>query len=93
MLPVSANDLQTLADLVQRGQTKARVLTRAHMRLQSTKGGSVAPIAEASQVCQATVYTTWHRYRAGTGGDRPAADARRARRGGRGRGGADGASV
>lgn len=65
MITVSADDRQTLEDLVHRGQTKARVLTRAHMVLQSAKGWSAAQIAEASHVCQATVYNTWHRYQDG----------------------------
>jgi len=65
MITVSAADQQMLEDLVHRGQTKARVLTRAHILLQSAKGWSVAQIAEASHVCQATVYNTWHRYQDG----------------------------
>lgn len=65
MITVSAADLQTLAEVVHRGRTKARVLTRAQILLQTAKGWSVAQIAEASQVCQATVYNTWHRYQDG----------------------------
>jgi hypothetical protein len=65
MIMLTADERTQLDDLVHRGTSKARVLTRARILLKSADGWSVARIAQALEVCPATVSNTRRRYQQG----------------------------
>lgn len=65
MLNVTSEERAQLELLLHRGQTKTRVLTRARIVLKSAEGWSAAQIAQALEICPATVTNTRRRYQEG----------------------------
>lgn len=62
---ISDEERQQLDLVVRQGHHKARVLTRARILLKTADGWSVERIAEALDVCPATVSNTRRRYQQG----------------------------
>jgi DNA-directed RNA polymerase specialized sigma24 family protein len=55
VMTLSREECTTLENFVHRGKANARTLTRAHVLLKSAEGWSIAELAEAFDVCEATV--------------------------------------
>lgn len=65
MIALTADDRRQVEDVLHRGTSKARVLTRARILLKSADGWTIERIAQALDVCPATVSNTRHRYQQG----------------------------
>jgi transposase len=65
MITLTAEERKQIDDLIHRGMSKARVLTRARILLKSADGWSIERIAQALDVCPATVSNTRRRYQQG----------------------------
>src|SRR5690348_455200 len=65
MITLTSDERTQLEDQLHRGIAKARVLTRARILLKSADGWSVERIAQALEVCPATVSNTRRRYQLG----------------------------
>jgi transposase len=65
MITLTADERTQLDDLIHHGTSKARVLTRARILLKSADGWSIERIAQALDVCPATVSNTRRRYQQG----------------------------
>jgi hypothetical protein len=62
MITLTADERRQVEDLVHRGTAKARVLTRARILLKSADGWTIERIAQALDVCPATVSNVRRRY-------------------------------
>jgi len=62
---LTKDERTTLESFVHRGKANARTLTRAHILLKSADGWSTAEIAEALEVCEATVTNVRRRFAQG----------------------------
>ena len=62
---LSSEERETLEAFVHRGKAKARTLTRARILLKSAEGWSTAALAEALDVCPATVTNVRGRFARG----------------------------
>jgi transposase len=65
MITLTADERTQLDDLLHCGASKARVLTRARILLKSADGWTIERIAQALDVCPATVSNTRQRYQQG----------------------------
>lgn len=65
MIILADDERIQLEDLLHRGTSKARVLTRARILLKCAQGWTIAQIAQALDVCPATVSNTRRRYQQG----------------------------
>lgn len=65
MIRLRADERKQIEDVLHRGMSKARVLTRARILLKSADGWSIERIAQALEVCPATVSNTRRRYQQG----------------------------
>ena len=64
-IAISEGERHQLATILHQGRHPARVLTRARILLKTAEGWTIAHIAQALDVCPATVSNTRHRYQQG----------------------------
>ena len=62
---LTEEEQRTLETFVHRGKANARTLTRARILLKSADGWSIAELAEAFDVCEATVTNVRRRFAQG----------------------------
>lgn len=65
MIGLTADEREQVHAVLHRGSSKARVLTRARILLKSADGETIDQIAQALDICPATVSNTRRRYQQG----------------------------
>lgn len=69
-ITLTEEEQNTLESFVHRGKANARTIIRARILLKSAQGWSTAELAEAFEVCEATVTNVRRRFAAGGAGNR-----------------------